>query len=378
MRKFSRGIIAAVVVISGLAVPSVASAATLDQAFCEAATPGGLEGTWSGGNTCTVDLTNLSNQILTVPAGVTLTNSGGAGAINLDLTIEVGGSVVITGSASSIDPTSSVVNDGTFTIQASQFALGGTTFVNRGTLTGTRLLVLDDSSVDNFGSATLDQLLVDGNWVNHCRSVYTVAEPLDGAGSIDDLTCSIKVTITPAPASGDSPLAVTWTVTLANDGQEALTAPQVTLSADGGATSFATLAAPPASGDAGTVGVLDVGEMWTWTVNRSETADVTVTATGAGTLEGEVITYPDDPDARASAAVTVTTPTTAAPTTAAPTTAAPTTAAPTTAAPVTTTTIAVGATLPATGPNGSSSSIALVAGLLVLAGGSLLIIRRRA
>lgn len=77
------------------------------------------------------------------------------------------------------------------------------------------------------------------------------------------------------------------------------------------------------------------------------------------------------------ATTTSTTTTTLAPTTTAPTTAPPTTAAPTTAVP--TTAAGASATLPSTGASGAATtSMAVMAGLLVLCGASLLMVRRRA
>jgi hypothetical protein len=59
-------------------------------------------------------------------------------------------------------------------------------------------------------------------------------------------------------------------------------------------------------GDDANVGVLDPGEAWTWVVVTAPEQDVTVTATGFGTDPlGNVVTWPGDPDERASASVDV-------------------------------------------------------------------------
>jgi len=153
------------------------------------------------------------------------------------------------------------------------------------------------------------------------------------------LAPSTLLTITPdrtLVTVGDT---VTWTITERNDTPDgyfpvSLIQPRVELSTDGGASSFATLTAATAgvTGDDGDT-ALDVGETWTWIVTTNPTQNVTVTATGFGTgPRGRIITFPGDPEERASASVTVLPPPPPPPPPP-PTTPPPTTEAPSTTSP---------------------------------------------
>lgn len=140
------------------------------------------------------------------------------------------------------------------------------------------------------------------------RVITFPADPDErAAASVDVIAPSTVVGISVAPAAVIVGNPVTWTVTERNDGDVALTTPFVRLDTRGGDSGdLATLSAPPASGDVDSDGVLDPGETWTWTVTTIPTAGVTVTATGHGIDPlGRDITFPADPEERATATVTV-------------------------------------------------------------------------
>lgn len=306
------------VAVAGLmGVAAVAEAANLDETVCESA----LGGTWDpGSSTCSV--VDVSSDVgvalpegLTVPPGVTLAG----GDINTS-------------------PDFTVVNFGTIDVD-----------------------LWEDTTLENYGTFVAAEGW-NGLVFNYCGSSYTVTG-LD-ENLVVDRECSILVTIAPAPASGQAPLTVDWTVSMTNDGDEDLGAGQVSLSLDGGVTSFATLTAP--AGDAGDLGVLDTEETWTWTVQTVETATVTVTATGTGTAaSGLIVTHPDDAEARAAATVTVL-PASSSTSSTAP--AAPSTSTPPTTAASSTSSSVLTATLPFTGPDHPSG--AAVVGLVSLLAGA--------
>ena len=246
------------VAVAGLmALSLTAQAVDLDQGVCET----NLGGTWDAGtSTCTAGFVFITDDPLVVPAGVTLDVDF---VDALDVTVE---------------------NYGTIDVELD--------WHNHGLL-------------DNFGSFTADTMIHD-TVVNHCGSTYTV--DFDISASTTFLDCSLITGLTADPTSGTAPLTVDWTVTVENDGDETLDPVSVELSTDGGATAFATLTGPPDSGDDGD-GLLEVGETWQWLVQTTESADVTVTATAAGTAPSSlVVTFPDDAEARSSAAVTVAAP----------------------------------------------------------------------
>jgi hypothetical protein len=137
--------------------------------------------------------------------------------------------------------------------------------------------------------------------------------PLDAqeraSAAVRVVASSTDVDISAEPsfvAPGDE---VVWTVVERNDGTTALGDVRVDLSTDGGDTVFLTLTNASATfvgGDSTNPGVLDPGEAWTWQVSTFPADDVTVTATGYGTDPfGQEITWPLDPDERASASVDV-------------------------------------------------------------------------
>lgn len=149
------------------------------------------------------------------------------------------------------------------------------------------------------------------------------------------------------------------------------------MNADGGATAFSTLTAPPDSGDDGD-GVLEPGETWRYVVQTTESADVTVTATAFGTApSGLVVTFPGDAEAQVAAAVVVA----AAPTTT--TTSTTSTTVPgssTTTSDASTTSsgeVAAG-TLPFTGAGGLGRFSVLAVGLVALGLTTLVLARRSA
>ena len=122
--------------------------------------------------------------------------------------------------------------------------------------------------------------------------------------SVGTLTPSTITTITSSAAMVDSGDSVDLTITEENDGQVDLTSPQVVV--EKGGVLLATLGDPPDSGDDGD-GVLEVGEIWTWTIDSGPiTATTTFLATGSGIdPAGNVITYPGDPDEQDSVTVEV-------------------------------------------------------------------------
>ncbi len=126
------------------------------------------------------------------------------------------------------------------------------------------------------------------------------------AVTVDVLTPSTITTISASAATVAPGGTVNLTVTEQNDGQLALTSPQVVV--NDGTSDIATLVAPPDSGDTNTNGVLDVGETWTWTISGVViNADTTFTATGSGTDPlDNVITYPGDAQEQDAVTVTVT------------------------------------------------------------------------
>lgn len=140
------------------------------------------------------------------------------------------------------------------------------------------------------------------------------------------LAPSTKLSITPDRTVVPTGTPVVWTIVERNDTPAGYTpvglaSPRVELSTDGGATTFTTLTSSTTgmTGDNGN-GVLNAGEAWTWTVTTTPTQDVTVTATGFGTgPRGRVITFPDDPEERAAAAVDLIAPSTVVAISAAPT-----------------------------------------------------------
>jgi hypothetical protein len=87
---------------------------------------------------------------------------------------------------------------------------------------------------------------------------------------------------------------VNLTVTEHNDGDIDLTSPQVVVKKNG--APFATLEWPPVTGDAADPGVLNVGETWNWTINQVPiTTTTTFVATGGGIAPGDfLVTYPGD------------------------------------------------------------------------------------
>ena len=125
--------------------------------------------------------------------------------------------------------------------------------------------------------------------------------PLGDADEEDEVTVEVTfnpTTITTIGSSapivdyGDS---VTLTITEENDGDVALTSPQVVVTKNG--SPLITLTASPDSGDPDGNDVLDPGETWSWTTSSGPiTVDPTVfVATGSGTdPAGNVITYPGD------------------------------------------------------------------------------------
>lgn len=257
----SRYLLLLLMTIGFMSVVSAAQAVDLDQNLCENT----LNATWTGA-TSTCESANSASwgvidDVLRVPEGVELLVIKYNGD---DLPANVGG----------------VENYGT--IETGVWTSG--------------------DGLANYG--TFDASVLNNEVVfNHCGSTFVVRT--DNSATIHNLTCSIDVGISPSPASGDAPLTVDWTVTLTNTGTDFLGSPTVDLSTDGGATVLATLAGPPDAGDNGN-GILNVGETWTWVVQTTESADVTVTATGRGVGgSGLVITYPDDQDARDEASVTV-------------------------------------------------------------------------
>jgi hypothetical protein len=410
-------------VVGVLAVPATAYAVDLDQTVCEDPAPGGLGGTWVAGTSTCESASIPDSFTLTVPTGVTLevvsdlisgstiTNdgtisgptstivlSGGSltnnGTLDLDalevvsaatftnggsatfasgLDLVTGGSLINSGAITTLslngDDTSSIDNSGTLTatVAGPPFDLVSGSIDNQGTITAAGVNLGSNAAVENFGAITVAEVF--GAVTNYGGATLTAAT-IDPDAVIQDVT--IATTITPAPASGESPLTVDWTITLTNDGDGDLGSPQVELSTDGGTTAFATLVAPPTSGDTGNDGTLAPGETWSWTVQTTESADVTVTATGAANAFSYVLTFPQDPEARAAASVTVAAPTTTTTSTTTTTTVPDTTT--TTVADTTTTTVAtdVGAgtddTLPDTGLDDDQQGLALSGGFLVLGG----------
>jgi hypothetical protein len=313
------------IAICGLMTISLAALAVdLSQTVCE----DDLGGTWDAGtNTCTATFIFDPFIELTIPSGMTL-DVGDLDALVFD-----------------------VVNFGT---------INADFWHNHGTL-------------ENYGTLVVGDLIHD-NVVNHCGSTYTVTT--DVAGSVQNLMCTVALSLTPDPTNGTDPLDVEWTITLTNDGDEALSGVSVELSYDGGATAFQTLTAPPASGDDGD-GMLEPAEAWLFTVQTTESADVTVTATSSGTApSGLDVTFPDDAEARAEAMVAVTAASTTTTTSGATTTTSGTTSSTVASTTTTDAEVAGGAgTLPFTGA-GSNTPIAMLA-LSLLATGVLLVLTAR-
>jgi len=87
---------------------------------------------------------------------------------------------------------------------------------------------------------------------------------------------------------------VNLTVAEHNDGDIDLTSPQVAVIKD--SAPFLMLEWPPTTGDAADPGVLNVGETWNWTINLVLiTTTTTFVATGSGIAPGDfLVTYPGD------------------------------------------------------------------------------------
>jgi len=99
---------------------------------------------------------------------------------------------------------------------------------------------------------------------------------------------------------------VDLTFTEANTGTVPLNSPSVTVLKDG--LPFAVLVAPPTSGDAASLGVLDVSETWSWTIsNILITATTTFQATGDATYGNPSVhvTWPDYPTERTNITIVV-------------------------------------------------------------------------
>ncbi len=125
-----------------------------------------------------------------------------------------------------------------------------------------------------------------------CEMLFVAAHP------------STVVNIMSSATSTMASSTVTLTVTEQNDGDVPLTSPSVVVTS--GSSTLYTLVSPPTSGDNGN-GILDVGETWSWTVNNvAVNSTMTFVATGHGLDPSQTdITYPLDPQERASVTVTL-------------------------------------------------------------------------
>jgi len=115
------------------------------------------------------------------------------------------------------------------------------------------------------------------------------------------ITANINPLVLP-PSGG----LVDLTFTEANTGPVALNSPSVTVLKDG--LPFAVLVAPPTSGDAAPLGVLGVGETWSWTIsNILITTTTTFQATGDATFGNPAVhvTWPDYPTERTNITIVV-------------------------------------------------------------------------
>jgi uncharacterized repeat protein (TIGR01451 family) len=103
-----------------------------------------------------------------------------------------------------------------------------------------------------------------------------------------------KVTIVDAPATVVSGQEFDLTITEENTGFDELTSPYVEIWKDG--APFATLAAPPTSGDTDGDDILDADETWSWTIQDvSITETTTFVALGFGTDPlGDEVSYAAD------------------------------------------------------------------------------------
>jgi hypothetical protein len=105
---------------------------------------------------------------------------------------------------------------------------------------------------------------------------------------------STITTIVPSVAKVVAGGSVNLTVTEHNDGDIDLTSPQVAVIKD--SAPFLTLEWPPTTGDSADPGILNVGETWNWTINLVLiTTTTTFVATGSGIAPGDfLVTYPGD------------------------------------------------------------------------------------
>ncbi len=155
---------------------------------------------------------------------------------------------------------------------------------------------------------------------------------------------STRVSITCNIGPIDPGESVVLTVTEENDGDVTLTSPQVVV--NNGVENVAVLAAPPDNGDPNMNGNLDPGEVWTWTISSGPLSDDTIfVANGSGIdPNGNMVTYPLDPEELDIVTVNVVTPTVTV--TTAPQTTTPTETTATTPTETTTTTTETTTTMP--------------------------------
>jgi hypothetical protein len=182
------------------------------------------------------------------------------------------------------------------------------------------------------GNFTITETLQPG-WVNTDPGGGTLSKTVNVPGGLpQDNTIrfgnlqlvpgtTVNVGITSAGALPSTGGSITLTVSEANSGQLPLTNVSVAVTSGLGApwNAFNLTAAGPNpagtvfAGDAGTLGVLDIGETWTWTMTVPIPANpgpvvqtYTFVATGSGTApDGTVVTFPDFPLERGSATVQV-------------------------------------------------------------------------
>jgi uncharacterized repeat protein (TIGR01451 family) len=124
----------------------------------------------------------------------------------------------------------------------------------------------------------------------------------DERASITIYTLSTIVGISSSPEVVGVDQFVDLTVTEENDGDLDLT--NVSVVVNDGSTDIATLTAPPDSGDTDGDGVLDVGEIWSWTIEDVQIGDqTTFTARGSGDWDGITVDWTNDTDEQTSVTV---------------------------------------------------------------------------
>ena len=227
--------------------------------------------------TYTYTISNTGNVTL-YDVGVTETTFGGTGVVPVP-SYSSGGSAIGQGAAMDLPVgAGTIVFTATYQITQADIDAGGISNLATATANdpdGAQVSDVsdDDSTADGASDATVTTL--------------------SGAPAIDVQKRADATALSTPPVLGQT---ISFTITVANTGNQTLTAPVLTdtlTDADGGSlplTSAPSLASP--SGDTDNDGALDVGETWTYTASY----DLTQPALDAGGISNTVTAVSKDPD----------------------------------------------------------------------------------